>query len=259
MTPRNPKLFAAYVLAQFIRHLKNWPAVWGAYRKAAPLPSFEFRNGIILHHGPADDPVMLFHEVIIGGCYRRYLSRPLTGTLLDIGANIGITTLDFISRTPGLQIHAYEPNPVTREIFRSNIEANGLGDRVKIHSEAVGRQAGELTLRLGEHSGVASGYSASTGGREFRVPMIDLNTALKTALPGRVSLLKIEAEGAAGDILEGALPETLAQIDQVILEYHENFCPGIAQRCAGKLESAGFRCDVHAIAAEQGLLYACRA
>src|SRR5277367_1858547 len=123
MYSRNPKLFAAYVLAQFIRHLKNWSAVWSAYRRAAPLPVFEFRNGIILHHGPADDPVMLFHEVIIGGCYRRYLTRPVRGTILDIGANIGMTSLDFISRTPGLEIHAYEPNPITRNILRKNIEA----------------------------------------------------------------------------------------------------------------------------------------
>jgi FkbM family methyltransferase len=248
-------LFAAYVLAQFVRHLKNWRAVWGAYRKAAPLPVFQFRNGIVLHHGPADDPVMLFHEVIIGGCYRRYLTQPLRGTMLDIGANIGMTSLDFIARTPGLQIHAYEPNPITREILRKNIDANGLAGRVKLHGEAVGREHGQLTLRLGDHSGVASGYSANSGGREFQVPMIDLNAAL----PGRVALLKIDTEGAEGDILEGASPETLARIDQVILEYHENFCPGVAKRCQAKLESAGFRCDVYAIAAEQGLLYACRA
>jgi FkbM family methyltransferase len=255
MLPQNPKLFAAYVLAQFIRYFKNWRAVWGAYRKAATLPTFEFRNGIVLHHGPADDPVLLLHEVIIGGCYRRYLKRPVRGTILDIGANIGITSLDFITRIPELIIHAYEPNPITREVLRKNIEVNGLGDRIKLHDQAVGRAPGQLTLHLGDHSGIASGYGGSTGREAFQVPMIDLNAAL----PGPVALLKIDTEGAEGDILEGASPETLAQIDQVILEYHENFCPGVAKRCAAKLESSGFRCDVYAIAAEQGLIYACRA
>jgi hypothetical protein len=202
MLLQNPKLFAAYVPAQFIRYFKNWRAGWAAYRKSAPLPVFQFRNGIVLHHGPSDDPVLLLHEVIIGGCYRRYLKRPVRGTVLDIGA---------------------------REILRKNIEVNRLDDRIKLHDQAVGRAPGQITLHL------------------------------NAALPGPVALLKIDTEGAEGDILEGASRETLAQIDQVILEYHENFCPGVARRCASKLESAGFRCDVHAIAPEQGLIYACRA
>lgn len=250
--PRNPKLYAAYVLAQFFRWLKNWRAVWSAYRVSAPLPPFEFRSGFTVYHQKGDDPVMLLLEIFAGECYRRYLEKPVLGQMIDIGSNIGMTTLDFTQRAPSLVVHAFEPNPSTRKILTNNIEANGLLGRVHIHKEAVGRQPGELVLRFGEHSGVASGYAH--GGEGIRVPMIDLNEAVT----GSVSLLKIDAEGAEADILEGARIETLQHIDQVILEYHENFCPGVVKRCVRALEAAGFRCDVHAIAPEQGLLYACR-
>jgi FkbM family methyltransferase len=252
MPPRNPKLYAVYVLAHFIRWLKNWRAVWSAYRSSATIPPLEFRAGFTVHHQPGDEPVMLMLEIFAEGCYRRYLEKPVREAMIDIGGNIGMTTLDFASRAPALEVDIYEPNPRTRAILITNIESNGLDRRVVIHPEAVGRAPGELTLRLGAHSGVATGYGQ--GGEEFRVPLIDLNQVVH----GKVSLLKIDAEGAEGDILEGASAATLARIDQVILEYHENFCPGVARRCTRSLEAAGFRVDVHAIAPEQGLLYACR-
>jgi FkbM family methyltransferase len=250
--PRNPKLYAAYVLAQFVRWLKNWRAVWSAYRANAPLPPFEFRSGFTVNHQKGDDPVMLLLEIFAGECYRRYLRKPVREQMIDIGSNIGMTTLDFTQRESGLVVHAFEPNPTTRKTLTSNIESNGLGGRVHIHPEAVGREHGQLELRFGDHSGVASGYGHSGVG--IKVPMIDLNEAVT----GSISLLKIDAEGAEADILEGARVDTLQRIDQVILEYHENFCPGVVARCVRALEAAGFRCDVHAIAPEQGLLYACR-
>lgn len=195
---------------------------------------------------------MLLLEIFSVGCYRQYLRKPVDRTMIDIGANIGMTTLDFTSRAPRLIVHAYEPNPTTREVLVRNIESNGLVARVFIHPEALGRAAGELELRLGEHSGVATGYAGQ--GQALSVPMIGLDSAID----GPISLLKIDCEGAEADILEGASASTLALVEQVILEYHENFCPGVTQRCVAALHGAGFRVDVHAIAPEQGLIYAVR-
>jgi FkbM family methyltransferase len=252
MLPRNPKLYAAYVLAQFIRWLKNWRAVWSAYRVSATIPPLEFRAGFTVHHQPGDEPVMLLLEIFAEGCYRRYLKKPVEETMIDIGGNIGMTTLDFASRAPSLVVHSYEPNPSTRAVLTRNIESNRLGGRVFIHPEALGREPGEVTLRLGEHSGVATAYHGR--GEGIRVPVIGLNGAVDR----KISLLKIDCEGAEGDILEGASAATLARVEQVIVEYHENVCPGVTGRCVRALKGAGFHVDVHSIAPEQGLIYACR-
>ncbi len=42
------KRHAARTLRLMIRHFRNWPDVWQAYRCSAELPPIEFRSGFIL-------------------------------------------------------------------------------------------------------------------------------------------------------------------------------------------------------------------
>ena len=68
-------------------HLANSSDVWQAYTTGAAVPPLVFRNGLTLHHGPADAPVHLFFEVFANGCYRRRIPFPASGIVIDIGAN----------------------------------------------------------------------------------------------------------------------------------------------------------------------------
>ena len=75
---------------------------------------------------------------------------------------------------------------------------------------------------------------------------------------GPIALAKIDAEGAEVEILEGARPETLGEIRQFVIEYHNNLYPNALERCERLLASEGLRCVARPATRDQGLLYAWR-
>ena len=241
--------------------LANWRAIWSYYRAGLPVGPLRFRRGFTLYHGSGDDPIAHLHEVFADRCYRRFIDGELTGVMVDLGANIGAVTLDWASRSPRLRIHAYEPYPKANEILRHNIETNGLAHRVSVYGDAVGPSIGEMTLWNPMTSVHVTGYGecpSSAQRTRVVVPMVDLNEVIRRVDGEPITLLKIDTEGAEADILEGASPSTLRVIGQIILEYHNQLCPGAFSRCRKVLDLAGFACRVRPANADGGLLYAWR-
>lgn len=257
------KWHAVRTLWRMVRWLSNWREVWAAYRATGRVPPLRFRHGFTLDYGEHDDPISLLHETFGERQYAHHIHAP-DSLMIDLGANIGVVTLDWAYRSERLRVHAYEPNPPTNRVLRRNVEANGLAGRVVVHHEAVGRGRGELSLWTNVHSMVATAYGDApprAGGVRTNVPVIDLNEVVRRAGGGPVSLLKMDTEGAEADTLEGATAETLAAIEQAIVEYHNTLCPDALGRCRSVLERAGFRCRVRPFkrSRQQGLIYATRA
>jgi FkbM family methyltransferase len=253
------KYLAAHALLRMMRWLKNWPEVWSAYRHGFPLPPFRFRRGFTLHHNRGDEPLILLYEIFVEGCYSQ--GKIKEGVIIDLGANIGAATLSWASHSSKVTIHAYEPNPATNQTLRHNIEANNLSERVTIYNDAVGREVGEIQLWAGMPSLLTTSYGEAppaSNGIAINVPMVDLNEVLRRAGGEKVSLLKIDTEGAEADILEGASLPCLKSIRRIVLEYHDSLCPGAYARCKQILDQAGFRVQNSPLNANQGLLYAWR-
>jgi len=248
-----------WVTYRIRRQLLNWNEVADHYFNGRPITLLQFRSGMILHSTVYDAPVPTFLEVINDGCYRRFNKRPLKGTILDIGANIGVVTLDWLRRYPDVEIHAYEPNPSTYETFRLNIEVNGLSKRVRTYPEAVGSRCGTLSFWSNVPSVSANSYSPPCPGAvQIEVPMIDLETAMRRVEKQPISLVKIDAEGAEVEILENTPTGVLRQAEQYVLEYHLPFHRDADKRCQDVLKRVGFRCRQTVLGADHGLIYAWR-
>lgn len=256
------KRYAAMTLYNMMRRFRNWPTVWTCYRRRLPLPPLQFREGFILHHGPWDDPLLLVNDIYAKNTYERHLPSELRGVMIDIGANIGLVTLEFAARWKGLCIHAYEPNRPTNEILRKNVATSGFERRVTVYDEAVGGSEGALQLWTNVPSMTATGHSQAPpapGGVSVQVPMIDLNLAVRRTGAGVIPLLKIDAEGAEATVLENASTSTLAAIECVALEYHEWLCEDALKRCRSVLENANFQTEVTpSDRPDMGMLYAWR-
>jgi FkbM family methyltransferase len=63
---------------------------------------------------------------------------------IDIGANIGTTTIEFLSRFPSASAVAFEPDPANFALLSQNILANGLEGRAKIHQIALSDHDGHV-------------------------------------------------------------------------------------------------------------------
>jgi FkbM family methyltransferase len=254
------KYYALRALTTMAGWFDNWTEVFDNYRTGRDLPQLRFRRGFILYHRPEDQALLQFYEVFRDKSYRRYSAESEYGTVIDIGANIGMVSLEYLTRVREVCVHAYEPHPATFQMLCRNLEVNHLGSRVSSFQEAVGGYAGTTLLHAGGLSMATTAYrfrSPSALHEQFHVPMVSLDTVIERCRGGApIILAKIDAEGAEADILEGAHPAVLRLVKRFVIEYHESLCANAKARCIATLAAAGFATSVRPTANKQGLIYA---
>lgn len=125
------------------------------------------------------------------------------GAALDIGANIGLTTV-MIARAGAGPVFAFEPHPPTFRYLTQTIAANGL-DSVRAIDKALGREPGELPFFVDEDSSASHVVAPQNRGRRgsITVPVATVDDFCAT-IDTPVRFIKIDAEGAEPDILAGA-------------------------------------------------------
>jgi hypothetical protein len=78
----------------------------------------------------------------------------------DIGANAGFYSIAVSATSADCQVLAFECNPAIREIFKRNVELNGL-QNISIRSDALSDQTGEASFYVPAFTG--------SGGAHFRI------------------------------------------------------------------------------------------
>jgi tRNA1(Val) A37 N6-methylase TrmN6 len=96
-----------------------------------------FRQGLAIRHRSVFGQL---GEVFLLKVYRQFVKEPWQGVMVDIGANIGVVSLDWASRLPDVRIHPYEPHPATFAFLSENVAANHLEPRIAIRQQAASRQ-----------------------------------------------------------------------------------------------------------------------
>ncbi len=126
-------------------------------------------------------------------------------TVLDIGANIGLTTLRMAHRVgPSGRVHSFEPNPKLFPRLTEMVERNGLSN-ITLHAVALGPREDRLTLyvpkgNMGAASIMPERIANATD--KFEVPVRPLDAVLGDL--GAVKLIKIDVEGGEAGVLSGA-------------------------------------------------------
>ena len=128
------------------------------------------------------------------------------GTMLDIGANVGQTSLPRALLGDFKAIYAAEPAPENYRCLRKSIIANGLSGVVLPDRIAIGDQEG--MLRLGERT--TRSFTAAIGAEEvegtFTVPCLKLDDWLEKigVDADEVSFVKTDTNGFELQVLRGA-------------------------------------------------------
>ena len=162
--------------------------------------------------------LVLFH----GGYEDREIAElcksiPTGGTVLDVGANIGLSALEFARATgAGGKVLAFEPHPDTAARLRANLERNRIGN-VEIVQSAVGAAPGTVTFNESADATLSSATLVPRNlVRSFDVPLTTVDLTWAQAGKPQVSALKIDVEGGELAVLQGAT-ELLARDHPVIL------------------------------------------
>ncbi len=165
---------------------------------------------------------------------RRIVPRDLVA--LDIGANLGITTIAMSRLAPDGHVHTFEANPAVAEHLRANVRTNTAGN-VTVHAVAVSAESGELTFASDNESSTGSAVvdraaeisrrqlsgAFEQEGAERRsltvVPATTVDEFVAEAGLDRLDLLKIDVEGHDIDVLRGAKQTIAAMRPTAIVEF----------------------------------------
>lgn len=196
-----------YRLTQHPKALKGYvSALFGL----KTIPVYGYR----LRYLDKQSVLRLYRQTVLDGIYNLELGpEPM---ILDCGSNIGMTMLAFKSRYPAARITAFEPNPLAFTLLERNVVDNGLRD-VRLLPYAVGRRHEKITISVDDAMPLAAGMYSR--GRKVEVEM----QTLSSYITGPVDLLKLDVEGAEGDVLdELSISGALLHVKWIVMEYHHD-------------------------------------
>jgi len=164
--------------------------------------------------------MFIFHEVLNYGVYQiqqKWLQRG-PETIVDLGANIGLTSLFMASQYSTAKILAVEPHPESAALLRHNLGC--LGKRARVWEAAVSDHTGQVRLNLANEAYNASLLRESA--KHVQVRAVSMEEILEKEQISRIDILKIDIEGAERNLLADS-PAWLRKVDFMMIEMHEGY------------------------------------
>jgi len=153
-----------------------------------------------------------------------------TDTVLDIGANIGCTSLLFgdLAR----KVYSFEPSPTTHRWLVQNVQMAKLNNVEPINL-GLGKDAGtfELTFAPNNRSGgfVSNLTNASEGHQVEQITIAKGDDFIREHQIAKVDFIKIDVEGFEQSVIEG-LAETIAREQPIVALELNHWCLNAFQR-----------------------------
>lgn len=173
-------------------------------------------------------------------------SRPV---ILDCGANIGFSVLNYKRQFPDARITAFEPDPQFAPVLRRNLERNGAED-VRVVQAAAWIESGKASWMCQGIDGSRLSDEAYAGTRITQVETVDLAQYITE----EVDLLKMDIEGAEYDVVRH-LKDRLPMVKNMSIECHvdQDRVARLGQMLQ-QLKEAGFNVSLNSIGAFRDLI-----
>jgi FkbM family methyltransferase len=223
-----------------LRSARNYRALWQMMRRAPDFREtarryflgggeYPWRCRVRTPLGTIAPRVYSHHDVwtVNEVFFREDYKAPSTLRIaVDIGSNIGISALYFLTRNPQSRVYLFEADARNVERLRANVEE--LAGRCTIeHAAVVPVAAGDVTF-VSEETGryghvAADGSGAPVNGR-------GINEVLESVLARepRIDLLKIDTEGLEVETIRAIRADVRRRIEVIYFESTEPafFWPG---------------------------------
>lgn len=180
------------------------------------------------------------HEIF---CREDYRCSPAPEVVVDIGSNIGISALYFLTRSSSVYCELFEPDP--RNIPYLLVNLDRFANRFVLHEMAVADRQGILSFKrepTGRYGSIdlttqSSRDNSKTQERaKYEQPPQDagqdrilvrvehINTVLDGVISrhGRIDLLKIDTEGSELSTLSAIDHQLLSRIRHIVIEWPDS-------------------------------------
>lgn len=192
------------------------------------IEQFLWHDHPVWYRPGTSDPSLIYNILLKSGMKGEYCPPPefrtdpkSIATILDIGANIGATSLYFADLFPNAIIHAFEPAPINQLLLERNTAPI---HRIKTHAMALGDADGELLLCESDDPTNMGGGSIHGLGvnpnKQVAVKVRRTSGLLSEIGVTAVDIIKIDTEGAEWEILTSMDPGMLANVKLIMGELH---------------------------------------
>ena len=164
-------------------------------------------------------------------------------TIVDFGANIGLSMLYFYEKFPNCKVIGFEADPNIFACLKKNIDNFQIDDiRCEIRNEAVWNE--NTTLNFYSQGG-DGGRIAENGSEIVAVNAINGHSIFEEL--DHVDFLKIDIEGAEKVVIP-AIKNDLNKVDKIFIEYHSEIDkPQCMAEIFSVLENVGFRLYINSV------------
>jgi FkbM family methyltransferase len=204
-------------------------------QKSSRIKILDVEYDVTIGNGELD---IIYHTNILEEYmpFKEFIPSP-EAVCIDIGANIGSTSLAWTKTLRTGRIYAIEPHPETYKTLVRNIQLNGAIGRILPYQFAMGSEDGEISLFISDEGSMAMRPgSYKWHGREISIPSRNADSFIEEEGIKYIDILKMDIEGYELEALRGAR-EVLKITKRIVLEYHSY---ELYKGCLEVLEQSGF-------------------
>jgi FkbM family methyltransferase len=159
--------------------------------------------------------ISVLKELLVGNSYEPLPADLDVETVVDLGANVGLSYRWLRSRYPRARFICVEPDPGNLEILRANVRA--VDDRTVIHGVCVGGR--ERRVALATTSG-EWGFRM-TDGLDGGIDVMTMDGLLEDAGFDHIGVLKCDIEGAEAEVFADC-SSWIDRVDAMSVECHSD-------------------------------------
>ena len=226
---------------------KNWGELILPMLKGNRPERVILRNGVLMEAPEGEALIEMIDEIFRIGVYTpANLPIEPDDIVVDIGANVGVFAVYAASRTKNTVL-AFEPSPANVEFLRKNTQINSFHNIV-VHNLAVSDRSGTENFALARIGGghLLSSHSAKGEIREcVEISTTTLERIIRDNSLEQIDFLKLDCEGAEGQILQSTPRSQIRKIRKIAIEFHDNVSSLHHGKIAELLEAQGFSCWLH--------------
>jgi FkbM family methyltransferase len=216
-------------------------------RRGAPGSSFEMRSSFAAHslavrHGTSDPTV--FHEIFVARTFRCLDHLEDAELVIDCGANVGYSTVDFLNRFAGAHVVSVEPDPDNFAMLERNVAP--YAPRCTAIRAAVWPHPEGLVLSKpvpGRQQEWGITVHAARPGEVPDAPAVDIGALLQRSGRDRISVLKIDIEGAESELFSTNVEPWVDRFDCLVIELHDAARARVVEKALDDQHLAVSRCD----------------
>lgn len=163
----------------------------------------------------------VYRDILLHGEYDFDLHFP-PKTIIDAGANIGMSSVYFAHKYPDAKVIAIEAEASNFALLTQNVKP--YRNIIPVHA-ALWNHDGEISVSQPDPSiGVGNWAFITHEGPGIRVRAITMPTLLKEMLITSVDLLKVDIEGSEKEVFESC--DWISVVRCVMIDLHDRIKPG---------------------------------